>query len=150
VPLYMDVHVPQQITDQLRRRGAEVLTAIEDGWAEATDEDLLEHARQLGRVMFTQDIRFRAVAEEWQRQGRPFAGLIFGHQLGGTIGQYVNDLDLLSQATDLGEWQNMVEWLPLYRSQSDLYVRLREPVERVDVGWRRLADGRGLTLGRLA
>ena len=68
VPLYMDVQVPQQITDQLRRRGADVLTAIEDGWAEAADEDLLEHARELGRVVLTQDIRFRAMAEDWQRQ----------------------------------------------------------------------------------
>ncbi|AFY30690.1 hypothetical protein Cal7507_0188 [Calothrix sp. PCC 7507] len=31
VPLYMDVHVPQAITDQLRRRGVDVLTAHEDG-----------------------------------------------------------------------------------------------------------------------
>ncbi len=113
VPLYMDVHVPQQVTDQLRRRGADVLTAIEDGWAEATDEELLEHARQNGRVLFTQDIRFRALAESWQRQGRPFGGLIFGHQLGNTIGQFVNDLDLLTQATDADEWMNTVEWLPL-------------------------------------
>ncbi len=30
VGLYMDVHVPQAITDQLRRRGVDVLTAIED------------------------------------------------------------------------------------------------------------------------
>ena len=39
VPLYMDVHVPQAITDQLRRRGVDVLTAIEDGFAEASDEE---------------------------------------------------------------------------------------------------------------
>ena len=113
VPLYMDVHVPQQITDQLRCRGADVLTAIEDGWAEAADEDLLEHARELGRVVLTQDVRFRALAEDWQRQGRPFAGLLFGHQLGGTIGQYVNDLDLLTQASDPDDWMNALEWLPL-------------------------------------
>ena len=109
----MDVHVPQQITDQLRRRGADVLTAIEDGRAEATDGELLGRARELGRVVFTQDIRFRALAEDWQRQGRPFAGLVFGHQLGGTIGQFVNDLDLVAQASDADEWRNAIEWLPL-------------------------------------
>lgn len=112
VPLYMDVHVPQQITDQLRRRGADVLTAIEDGWAEATDDDLLQHAREPGRVLFTQDIRFKALAEDWQRQGRPFAGLVFGHQLGGTIGRFVTDLDLLTQASDTDEWVNSIEHLP--------------------------------------
>ncbi len=36
VPLYMDVHVPQAITDQLRRRGVDVLTAIEDKSATAS------------------------------------------------------------------------------------------------------------------
>jgi hypothetical protein len=32
--LYMDVHVPQAVTDQLRRRNIDVLTAIEDDAAE--------------------------------------------------------------------------------------------------------------------
>jgi hypothetical protein len=27
------------------------------------------------------------MAEDWQREGRPFAGLFYGHQLGATIGQ---------------------------------------------------------------
>jgi hypothetical protein len=37
----MDVHVPQAITDQLRRRGVDVLTAIEDDSAELLDDELL-------------------------------------------------------------------------------------------------------------
>src|SRR2546427_7640284 len=112
VALYMDVHVPQPITDQLRRRGVDVLTVIEDGWAERNDEGLLERARELGRVIFTQDIRFKALAEDWQRQGRPFAGLLFGHQLGGTIGQYVKDLELVAKASEATEWLNTIEHLP--------------------------------------
>jgi hypothetical protein len=62
IALYMDVHVPQAITDQLRRRGVDVLTAIEDDSAELGDEALLEHASSLGRVLFTQDIRFKVLA----------------------------------------------------------------------------------------
>ncbi len=108
----MDVHVPQSITDQLRRRGADVLTAIEDSRAERDDGDLLEHALDLGRVVFTQDIRFKALAEDWQRQGRPFAGLVFGHQLGGTIGQFVKDLELIAKVSDPEEWKNSIEYLP--------------------------------------
>jgi hypothetical protein len=38
VGLYMDVHVPQAITDQLRRKGVDVLTAIEDDRATLPDE----------------------------------------------------------------------------------------------------------------
>jgi hypothetical protein len=112
VAFYMDVHVPQAITDQLRRRGVEVVTAIEDGFAELSDEQLLEQAYALGRLLFTQDIRFKALAEEWQRQGRPFAGLLFGHQLRGTIGQYVKDMQLIAEASEPEEWLNIVEYLP--------------------------------------
>jgi len=32
-------------------------------------------------------------------QGKPFSGLIFGHQLGGTIGQFVEDLELIAKAS---------------------------------------------------
>jgi len=45
VRLYMDVHVPQSITDQLRRRGVEVITAIEDQANQLPDEAVLDRAR---------------------------------------------------------------------------------------------------------
>ena len=112
VRLYMDVHVPQAITDQLRRRGVDVLTAYEDSSNELPDPELLERARVLGRLLFTQDLRFKALAEVWQREKRPFAGLLFGHQLAGTIGQYVRDLELLATASESDEWVNVVERLP--------------------------------------
>jgi Domain of unknown function (DUF5615) len=112
VRLYMDVHVPQAITEQLRRRGVDIVTAIEDHADELDDDVLLVRVRSLGRVIFTQDIRFRAMAEEWQRQARPFAGLIFGAQLAGSIGQFVRDLELIAQASELEEWENKVEFIP--------------------------------------
>ena len=112
VALYMDVHIPQAITDQLRRRGVDVLTAIEDAADQLPDDQLLERATQLSRVLFTQDIRFRVLAERWQQEGKPFAGLIFGHQLGGTIGQFVRDLELIAQASEPAEWCNAIEYIP--------------------------------------
>jgi hypothetical protein len=112
VALYMDVHVPWPITDQLRRRGVDVLTAIEDLAEALPDDKLLQRAGELGRVMFTQDIRFKALSEQWQRQNRTFAGLLFGHQLHGAIGQYVKDLELVAKASEPSEWQNTVGHLP--------------------------------------
>ena len=76
ISFIMDVHVPLPITEQLRRRGVDVLTTQEDGSDEMDDDVLLEHAQHLGRVVFTQDLRFKAMAEDWVRQGRAFAGLI--------------------------------------------------------------------------
>jgi hypothetical protein len=73
---------------------------------------LLEHVHALGRVNFTQDIRFRAMAEEWLRQNRPFAGLVFGGQLNGSIGQFVGDLEIIAQASESDEWRNRVEFIP--------------------------------------
>jgi hypothetical protein len=45
----MDVHVPQAITEQLRRRGVDVLTAYEDSAATLPDDEILERAPVLGR-----------------------------------------------------------------------------------------------------
>ncbi|MGB0564630.1 MAG: DUF5615 family PIN-like protein [Spirulinaceae cyanobacterium] len=112
VALYMDVHVPSAITEQLRRRGVDVLTAFEDNATELPDDELLERATQLQRVLFTQDIRFMVMAQAWQTQGKLFGGLLFGHQLGGTIGQFVQDLELIAMASESDEWLNVVEYLP--------------------------------------
>ena len=112
-PLYLDVHVPAAVARQLRTRGVDVLTAQEDDAAELDDPDLLDRAGLLGRLIFTQDIRFKALAEDWQRGDRPFAGLVFGHQLHGSVGQYVRDLELIAKATDPVDWLGQVEQLPL-------------------------------------
>jgi hypothetical protein len=111
-PLYVDVHVKRAITDQLRARSADVLTAQEDGCDQLSDEDLLERARTLGRLLFTQDIRFWAMAEDWQRQGRPFAGLAYAHQQKAGVGQLVRDLELIALASDPADWANAVVYLP--------------------------------------
>jgi hypothetical protein len=112
-PLYFDVHVPAAIASGLRRRGVDVLTAYEDGTTAIGDADLLARATLLARLLFTQDIRFKSRAEEWQRSGRPFAGLVFGHPLHGSIGQYVRDLELIAKATEPKDWLGQVEHLPL-------------------------------------
>ena len=113
IALYMDTHVHAAVTEQLRRRGVDVLTAQDDDCGEIDDEGLLRRSTTLGRVMFTFDIRFKARAEDWQRQGKPFAGLVWGHPMRLTIGEMVLDLELLAKATDPSDWQNVVERLPL-------------------------------------
>lgn len=89
-----------------------MLTAFEDEAQELPDTELLLSASSLKRVLFTQDIRFRVLAETWQAEEKPFCGLIFGHQLGGTIGQFVKDLAFISEVSEPDEWENMVEYLP--------------------------------------
>ena len=113
VALYFDVHVDRAIAGQLRLRQVEVLTAQEDDSDRFSDETLLEHALQLGRPIVTHDIHFLAMAENWQRLGRPFCGLIFAHLMQASIGQCVRDLEIIAKATDLQDWGSAVVRLPL-------------------------------------
>lgn len=110
--LYLDVHVDKAIHDQLRLRGVDVLRAQEDSASELKDHELLDRVASLDRLIFTQDTRFKALAEEWQRLGKPFSGLLFGNQVGVTIGTYVKDLELIAKATEQAEWTSVVQHLP--------------------------------------
>jgi hypothetical protein len=113
VGLYADVHVPGPIIWQLRARGVDILAATEEQTNELPDDELLTLATSQSRVVVTQDIRFRVMAEDWQRSGRTFAGLVFGHQRYISFGQMISDLDLIAKATDPDYWRNRVEQLPL-------------------------------------
>ena len=113
VPLYMDVHIPMAITRQLRLCGVDVMTATKEGTNQLPDDQLLALAGSQIRVLFTHDTRFKALAESWQRAGRPFGGLLYGHAEGASIGQYVRDLELIAKATDPAEMASAVLHLPL-------------------------------------
>lgn len=113
VGLYADVHVPGPVILQLRLRGADILAATEESTNELPDEELFSLATSLKRVMVTQDIRFRVLAEDWQRSGRAFAGLVFAHQRYVSFGEMIFDLELISKATDAEYWQKRIEQLPL-------------------------------------
>ena len=113
VSLYMDVHVPAAITEGLRLRGVQVLTAQEDGKRRLPDDALLDRATALGRVLFTQDTDLLREAAERQRHGVAFAGVIYGQQLDVTVGQCVRDLELLATVNEPEECANRVVYLPL-------------------------------------
>ena len=53
VALYCDVHVRRAVTEGLRLREVDVLTAQENGAATMHDPVLLDRAMALGRVVFT-------------------------------------------------------------------------------------------------
>lgn len=113
IRLYVDVHVRRAITEGLRLRGVDVLTAQEDGAREFDDPDLLERATALGRVLFTQDDDLLREAKQRQQTGETFAGVIYAHQLNLTTGQCIADLELIAQASEPAEWINRTEYLPL-------------------------------------
>ena len=96
----MDVHVRRAVTTGLRLRGIDVWTAQDDGAGELTDSRLLDRTTELERVLFTQDDDLLREAARRQQIGERFAGVIYGHQLNVTIGQCIDDLEIMAQATE--------------------------------------------------
>ena len=101
ITLYMDVHVPEAITRALRRRGAIVITAQEDGTAEFEDPPLLDRATQLGCLLVTQEVM------------TAFAGIIYAPQDTALIGRYIEDLELIALAGTPEEYADRLQYLPL-------------------------------------
>jgi predicted nuclease of predicted toxin-antitoxin system len=112
IKFYMDVQVRREVTEGLRSRGVDVMTAQEDKAAELEDSDLLDRATVLGRVLFSQADDLLRLATRRQHTGEYFAGLIYSHQLSITIGQCVDDLELIAKATEPEEWINYLAYLP--------------------------------------
>jgi hypothetical protein len=108
----MDHQVPRAITVGLRLRGVEVLTAYEDGASELEDENLLDRAGEVGRVLFTRDDDLLAEATKRQRAGVPFGGIVYAHQLRVSIGGCVEDLELIAKAGEPADVMNQVIFLP--------------------------------------
>jgi hypothetical protein len=109
----MDEQVQSAITEGLRRRGVDVLTAQEDGQDGVEDSEVLDRATALGRVLFTQDDDFLGEAARRQQQGVNFAGVIYGHQLRVSVGRCIQDLELYAKVCDPEDLANLVHHLPL-------------------------------------
>ncbi|MFM9966535.1 MAG: DUF5615 family PIN-like protein [Planctomycetaceae bacterium] len=110
---YMDVHVPQQITEALRDKGIDVLTAQEDFTTEMDDSALIDRATDLGRVLVSQDADMLREAKIRQETGEPFSGIVYGHQRKNTIGQAIRDLELIAEVLSSNDMANHVERIPL-------------------------------------
>jgi predicted nuclease of predicted toxin-antitoxin system len=110
---YMDVHIPRAITNGLRLRGVDILTAQEDGATETPDEILLERARELGRILFTFDEDFLVISSEYLRTSKPFSGIVYAHALLMSVRQCLDDLELIAKAGKTDDFRNHIEFLPL-------------------------------------
>ena len=109
----MDVHVPRAVTVALRLRSVDVMTAQDDGAAEFDDDRLLQRATELGRVLVSQDEDLLREGAMRLREGKGFSGVIYAHQLRVTIGQLVEDLALIAEATSAEEWLGKIAYLPI-------------------------------------
>ena len=113
VALYMDEHVHRAVTIGLRLRGIDVLTAQEDGRRQTPDNVILDRAKELGRILFSQDEDLLAEANRRQHENIPFAGVVYAHQLNVSIGSSILWLELISKVANPEDLADRVEYLPL-------------------------------------
>lgn len=113
VALYADENVNRAIVQGLRLRGVDILSVHEEGRTGDSDEQVLDRATELRRVLFTQDDDFLSEAENRRAAGVSFAGIVYAHQLRMTIGHCVADLEILAGAATWDELKNRVIFLPL-------------------------------------
>jgi len=113
VGLYMDVHIPKIITTELRLRNIDVITAQEDHHDEIDDNELLNRSSVLKRPLVTCDKDLLIISSILVKKKINFSGIIFSHPLQMTIGQIINDLEIIAKLGKIEELENRVEFLPL-------------------------------------
>lgn len=113
IKLYMDVHIPKTITNGLRLRGIDVLTAQEDNADKLSDPELLDRANALNRVLLTFDDDLLAEAARRQQLSISFSGIIYTSPLNVSIGTCIRDLEIIAQVGEPEDLADRVEFLPL-------------------------------------
>jgi hypothetical protein len=118
VRLALDHHYSKAIATQLRRRGHNVVAAVEQGWETDEDESLLATCDREGRALMTNNVAdFTVIARRWALEGRGHAGLIFTSDSSmprarASVGRFVRALDdLLNANTDDAAFTDRVHWL---------------------------------------
>ncbi len=98
------------MVDGLRRRGLDVVTASEVGLRSGSDDQHMEKATSLGRVILTADRDFLVIAAERASNGVPFPGLLFLKPQA-AVGEVVRAVIRASVVIDL-DATSWVCWLP--------------------------------------
>ena len=111
VRLYMNHNVVRAVTQGLQLRGVDVLTALGDGAHELDDPDLLNRATELDRVLYSNDDDLVIEARRRERSGEAFCGVVFARQGRVSIGQQIEQLELIAKASEPDELRNSVLYL---------------------------------------
>ena len=96
--LLTDEHIGGSLIKGLRKRGWDIVRAV-DVFGERTDDDVLfAYAAENGRVFVTDDRPCEAVAIRWLREGRSFRGMIRCPQQGEmSVGELLEAFEELSK-----------------------------------------------------
>ena len=115
VKYLFDEDLNGRIVRGVRRRipDLDASTVQEAGLPETNDPAVLDWAASEGRVVITHDHRtMRSYAEDRLKRGLPMSGLILVPQTA-PLGQVIDDLMLVAEASTAEEWEGTIVFLPL-------------------------------------
>lgn len=96
----------------LRARGVDVLTALDSGMIERSDEDHLEYATKEGRVLYSFNVGdFYRLHQEYLAEGKSHTGIIFARQQRYMVGEQMRRLLKLIATKSAEKMKNHVEFL---------------------------------------
>lgn len=107
ISLYLDENLTPKIAEQLQRRGIDVVAVRDLDLLGDSDDNHLQRATEMGRVLVTSDTDFLIMAAD----GAQHAGIVFGVQQNLSIGDWVNRLEMLVAVYDPADMVNHVEYL---------------------------------------
>lgn len=113
IRLYFDEDsMRHALIEALRKRGVDVLTALEAGTTEQADEQQLAYATARGRSLYSYNVAdFCHIHAEWLRSKRSHAGIILCHQTQFSVGEQMRRLLKLSGTTAAESMQDRLEFL---------------------------------------
>ena len=109
--MYADECVDGRIVAGLRRRGIDLSTVADQNLLGAPDEQHVERAAALGRVVLTSDHDFLAIANDLMVRGVRFPGLLF-IQPHATVGEAIRAIAEKAQFIEAPDMENWIEWIP--------------------------------------
>lgn len=104
---YLDENVPTEIANQLKSRGIDAITVRDLGLLGDEDDNHLQRATTMGRVLCTHDSDFIELATG----GMTHAGIVFGQQNNHYIGEWVKYLQLMHAVYTADELVNIIEFI---------------------------------------
>ena len=113
VKLYLDEDaMHSRLVTALRSRGVPVITVLDAGLAEQTDEMQLAFATERGCVLYTFNVSdFHRLHTKWTGAGREHAGIILAPQQRFAIGEQLRRILRLRAGKTAASMRNQVEFL---------------------------------------
>lgn len=113
IKIYIDEDaMDSDLVAALRSRGVAVITPLDAGLAEKSDEEQLAFATERECVLYTFNVSdFYRLHTQWVAAGREHAGMILAPQQRFSVGEQLRRLLYLRSTTTTATMRNQVEFL---------------------------------------